>query len=103
VNIWRICICACAFPPTFAAATAYGAIQTDGSYSLQTGSEFGLAAGDYDVTVSATQLAPPSPENPEPQPKLRTPARYSDVDQTDVRFTVAAGSNTIDLTLIKAE
>jgi hypothetical protein len=85
------------FHPVGGGAVAYGRIGADGSYRLHTGAEQGLAPGEYVVTVVAT--APPPDPRSEVVGKLLTPARYNRRDQTDLRFTIARGTNRIDLAL----
>src|SRR3954451_21463001 len=50
------------FAPVGGGPIAYSRIDTDGSYSAQTGREVGLPAGDYVVTVIANEL--PTVETP---------------------------------------
>ena len=85
------------FHPAGDGAVAYGRIGADGSYRLHTGAEQGLAPGEYVVTVVAT-AAPPDPHS-EVVGKLLTPARYGNLDQTDLHFTIEPGKNQIDLAL----
>jgi hypothetical protein len=84
-----------AFYPQGGGAAAYGSIQSDGTYTLETGAAGGLAAGVYVVTVVAT--TPPQPGYQ--FGKLLTPLRYNKVDTSDLKFTVKPGSNKIDLPL----
>ena len=85
------------FHPAGEGAVAYGRIGADGNYRLHTGAEQGLAPGEYVVTVVATAL-PPDPHS-EIVGKLLTPARYGNLDQTDLHFTIEPGKNQIDLPL----
>jgi hypothetical protein len=83
------------YPASGGGAAAYGSVQADGSYTLDTGASGGLAAGEYMVTVVATTG---------PQPgflfgKMLTPERYGNVKTTDLKFTVKSGGNKIDLPL----
>lgn len=83
------------YPAAGSGAAAYGSVQADGSYTLDTGASGGLAAGEYVVTVVATTG---------PQPgflfgKMLTPERYGNVKTTDLKFTVKKGGNKIDLPL----
>ena len=88
------------FHPVTDGPVAIGDIQSDGTYSLQTGTESGLGPGEYRVTVVATgPIPPPTPQNTEPLPELLIPARYADVTTSGIQRTVAAGSNQIDLSL----
>jgi hypothetical protein len=80
-------------------AIAYGQTNASGNYVLATGTEQGLAPGDYAATVIATVEVPPETPNAETTFKPITPAKYADVEQTDLMPTVTAGSNDIPLAL----
>jgi hypothetical protein len=76
---------------------AIGSIPSDGSYEIKTGTEAGLAPGDYVVTVTATD---PPPAGQEELPgTLLTPEQYGNVATSPLKFTVKEGSNSIDLEL----
>lgn len=80
---------------------ATGAIQVDGKYVLKTSNAVGLEPGEYDVTVAVydqPELAPGERAPPGSAP-LRTPEKYMSLETTDLRFTVSAGTNTIDVQL----
>jgi hypothetical protein len=83
------------FYPAGGGAAAYGSIQSDGAYTIDTGDSGGLAAGEYVVTVVAT--TPPQPGFS--FGKLLTPTRYNNKQTSDLKFTVTPGRNTIDLPL----
>lgn len=83
------------FYPTGEGAAAYGSIQPDGTYKLDTGASGGLVAGDYVVTVVATTKPQPGFEFG----KVITPVRYNKVETSDLKFTVKSGSNRIDLAM----
>ena len=85
--------------------TAYGQIQSNGRYTLQTGTDKGLPAGDYTVTVVATEplSTVTDPKVAPAPPKLITPAKYNDPASSGLKFTVKTGSNGIDLSLISKE
>ena len=101
------------FYPMAGGAPAYAQIQSDGSYALSTGAAAGLAPGEYAVTVVAAAppaaappaVAPPAVAPPAKRPPpetlgvLLTPARYGNLQQTDLRFTVIRGANRIALEL----
>jgi hypothetical protein len=78
-------------------AIAYGTIASDGRYRITTGRERGLAAGDYIVTVVATERPPG--RIGESYGKLISPARYASKEKTDLKFAVQLGANHIDLPL----
>ncbi len=81
--------------------TAYGQIQSSGRYTLQTGTDKGLPAGEYTVTVVATEPLPAvtDPKVAPAPPKLITPAKYNNPASSGLKFTVKTGSNDIDLSL----
>ena len=89
------------FHPVLAGAAAYSQIQSDGTFSLNTGRARGLAPGEYIVTVVATDTPPPvtNPNAAPPIGKLITPARYGGKSTSNLRYTVVPGKNdfTIDL------
>lgn len=87
------------FTPVQAGAMAVANIQPDGSYSVYTGDQAGLEAGEYRVTVAATEMPAATPEDPEPLPKLLTPARYSDPSTSGLTLKVTPGSNRFDISL----
>lgn len=81
-------------------AAAYGRIGADGVYQLKTGDTPGLATGEYKVTVVATAGTPPvEGSGAPPVAKLLTPRKYGQLQETDLKFDVAAGANKIDLRL----
>jgi hypothetical protein len=80
---------------------ATGAIDSDGSYRLQTEQPGdGAMLGDYKVTVSAHDEAILDyiPAKPVPK-KLLAPEKYENPSTSDLKKTVVSGSNTIDLEL----
>lgn len=84
------------FHPAEAGPLAYGRIGPGGQYSLKTGTKDGLAVGDYTVTVMSGEIPE---EGKKIAVKSSIPAPYLDAKKTPLRFTVAAGSQTIDLPL----
>jgi hypothetical protein len=88
------------FYPEHGGAVAYGSIGKDGHYRVRTGTDDGLTVGDYLVTVVA--MTPPrEPKYPTENPlgTLITPAHYGKREQSNLKFTVVAGSNPIDIAL----
>jgi hypothetical protein len=81
--------------------SAYGLIESDGSYSVMTGREEGLPSGSYVVTVAANKESIPSakPGQPPTPGKPITPAWYRDPAKTPLKYTVTPGKNTINLEL----
>jgi hypothetical protein len=90
------------FSPTQGGPTAYGQIEEDGDYYVQTGTESGLPVGEYQVTVVAEE--PPAVTRtaaggPPPSGKSITPEWYRLKDSSGLKYTVESGSNRIDLKL----
>jgi hypothetical protein len=82
-------------------APAYGQSDANGRYSLSTGSDTGLAPGKYVAVVVATK-EPPQPYDAtgsEIPPIPITPAKYANVETSDLRVEVKAGKNDIPLAL----
>jgi hypothetical protein len=80
---------------------ATGAIQVDGTYQLTTSNEVGLDSGEYRVTVAVydqPKLAP-GERAALGSAVLKTPEKYLSVETTDLKYTVAAGSNSIPVEL----
>jgi hypothetical protein len=81
---------------------AYAVIQDDGAYRVRTGREFGLPAGEYQVTVIANE--PPATEKsasggPPPGGKAITPAWYRTNETSGLKYSVSPGGNEINLEL----
>ncbi|MEM9657695.1 MAG: hypothetical protein AAF961_04965 [Planctomycetota bacterium] len=88
------------FHPAAGGASAYGVLGTGGEYELKTGDKAGLKPGEYYVTVKATEPYEPGPRGATPAiPKTITPARYADVNLTDLVETIEPGANQVDLSL----
>jgi hypothetical protein len=88
------------FQPVASGPLAIGDIKSDGSYSLSTGDQAGLSAGEYQVTVVATGPMPQATEaSPMPLPELLIPARYGDVNTSGLKYTVKPGENRVDIAL----
>ncbi len=90
------------FRPSGEGPSAYGQIGQDGAYELRTGREEGIPSGNYIVTVVAYE--PPAVRQtaaggpPPPGPPI-TPAWYRSPNSSGLEFTVAGGSNEINLEL----
>ncbi len=77
------------FHPVDGGPIGHGSIQSDGSFTMRTGTEKGLTPGKYRVTVVATGEVPePTPQNPEPLPPLLVPARYGKPETSGLEYTV---------------
>jgi hypothetical protein len=91
-----------AYHPTAGGPAGYARVDEDGSYTVKTGREEGLPAGDYQVTVVASE--PPAAQESEgggPPPPGRpiTPPWYRSKDTSGLKFTVEPGDNEINLEL----
>ena len=89
------------FHPTSSLPTAIGHIQSDGSYSLSTGRQPGIAPGEYVVTVQSREpTIEPKDNSAGPQTgALLTPAEYGSEETTPLKFVVEAGSNRFDISI----
>jgi hypothetical protein len=91
------------FAPLEGGKPATGSIDKNGSYTLNTSREPGLAAGKYKVAVSIREL----PENVKrsdqiPPGKLLIPERYEQSTTSGLEYEVEPGRNTIDIDLTTA-
>ncbi len=77
------------FHPAGGGATAYGMVK-DGSFSIATGQDGGLATGEYKVTVSASTIPK---EGTGETAKLLTPVKYAKPESTDLEAVVNSGPN----------
>ena len=90
------------FYPVAGGPAVYGPIGSDGSYSLRTGREDGLPAGDYQASVSANEapnVTQTAGGGPPPPGKAITPAWYRMKDTSGLKYTVKRGKNEINLEL----
>ena len=90
------------YSPTNGGPSAYGRIDSDGSYFLRTGREEGIPSGQYNVTVVANE--PPVEKRsksggPPPAGKLITPAWYRSARTSGLSYTIESGSNEINIDL----
>lgn len=83
------------FHPVGGGATSYGTVK-DGSFSIATGQDSGLAAGKYKVTVSATKIPK---EGTTEKAELLTPVKYSKPESTDLEAVVNGGLNSFKFEL----
>ena len=88
------------FQPTGGSgAAAVGMVDEAGKYNLSSGSQQGVAPGDYVVTCTATQIIPSKdPGNP-PSGRRITPAKYGNATTSGLQFSVGPGDSDIDLAL----
>lgn len=91
-----------AFIPAASGPPAFAPIESSGAYTVKTGREAGLPAGEYHVTVTANE-APTTQQSatggPPPPGKPLTPAWYRSKESSGLKFTVAPGNNEINIEL----
>ena len=91
------------FVPTDAGRPpASGPIGPDGSYTLQTADGRGGAQlGEYNVAISGADPGAPNQDIPGMpiSTKSDVPKKYADPDKSELKRTVAAGSNILDFDL----
>jgi hypothetical protein len=89
------------FAPAGNGSTAYGLVQSDGSYQLHTGREEGLPPGQYTVTIAANEAPTVAGRDggPPPTGKPITPEWYRNPTSSGLSFTVESGDNEINLDL----
>jgi hypothetical protein len=83
------------FQPVAGGAAAYGQV-TDGKFTLYTGQDAGLKAGQYQVTVAAQSVPEPGSKD---RAKLLTPEKYASPATSGLKEEVRAGSNNFELRL----
>ena len=77
------------FKPVKGGPIGTATIQSDGSFTVSTGSVEGLAAGDYEITVVADGPMPKgTPQNPEPLPERLTADKYANPKTSGLKCTV---------------
>ncbi len=90
------------FHATSGGPAAYAPIQENGSYTVRTGREGGLPAGEYEVTVTANEVPADLQSKdgrPLPPGKSITPIWYRSKDTSGLKFNVERGRNEINLEL----
>lgn len=85
------------FHPVAGGPVATGAIQSDGTFTIQTATKEGLQPGEYKVTVVATD--PPPPGDDENPGTLLTAPEFGRIDSTPLSFTVEAGANDFEFSV----
>jgi hypothetical protein len=88
------------FAPVDSGKPASGSIENNGSYSVKTNRELGLAAGKYKVAVSIREVPQNVKRGDRPPPgKLLIPEKYEQTATSGLEYKVEPGSNTIDIEL----
>lgn len=89
------------FIPVKDGVTAYGTIGSDGSYSINTGSNTGVVPGDYIVLVVVNGDIPPAVAGKAPEPpKPLSPPKYAIKETSDLKATIKSGSNVVPLNMV---
>jgi hypothetical protein len=89
-------------PKSGQGATAVGNLDENGKFVLSTGSQKGVAPGDYLVACSATQIIPSKNPGGTPSGRRVTPLKYADAQTSGLQFTVQSGGNEFELPLVSA-
>jgi hypothetical protein len=92
------------FDPQESGSSAYGNIGADGTYTLYTGRQEGLASGEYGVSVTAYEPSDaPGPQGgPPPMGKSLIAERYRSPSTSGIKLNVEPGDNRLDLKLTAA-
>ncbi len=85
-------------PMSGGGAAAIGLLDENGQYRLCSGSQEGVAPGEYAVTFSAMQLVRTKDGNAAGGRRI-TDASYANARTSGFKFTVAPGQNEFDLAL----
>lgn len=88
------------YPESGTGAAGTAVIDESGYYSLRTGSQTGLAPGDYLVSVSALKINPAKDPNYPPSAQPISPRKYANPVTSGLRAEVASGSNEFDFDLV---
>jgi hypothetical protein len=87
------------FFPTGGGAPAVGIIGSGGSYSVETGSQAGLAPGSYRVAVAVKKIHPAATPEGLTRPERVSPVKYAKPESSGLTAEVQPGSNTFDFAL----
>ena len=78
---------------------AVGILDENGQFQLSSGSEEGVAPGEYLVSCTATQIIPSKNPGGTPSGKRITPQIYASARTSGFQFKVEPGGNEFNLTL----
>ena len=87
------------FAPSGGGMRASGIIQSDGSYQVKTNRDAGLDIGEYDVAVVSREVVDTGPGSPPMPGKYYAPNRYGRMRTSGLHYSVAKGSNEINIEL----
>ena len=85
-------------PVSGTGTTASGLLDENGQYELSSGSQEGVAPGEYAVTISATQLVRSPSGGPAGGKRITDPS-YANASTSGFKFTVEPGQNEYNLAL----
>jgi hypothetical protein len=80
---------------------ATGKIESDGSYRMMTNDNYGAAIGTHKVTVASRAEQSEADYKSLKIPKLLTPTKYANEQETPLTFDVKEGENRFDIDLDK--
>ena len=80
-------------------ANGVALVDSSGQYTVATGSETGLAPGEYLITCSATQLIPSKTPGGAPGGKRVSDPKYANSQTSGLRLSVKEGDNQYDIPL----
>lgn len=86
-------------PASGTGAAAAGILDENGKYSLSSGSQRGVAPGEYLVTCMATQIIPAKDPGGTPSGRRITPQKYANARTSGFQLTVQPGNNEFNLPL----
>jgi hypothetical protein len=78
---------------------AYGEVDSSGRYTLNTGEKQGITPGTYNVAIASYEIGEITGRGNPPAAKLITPAKYANMDTTDLKAEVVPGNNRFDFEL----
>lgn len=87
------------YPQDGRGSPATGRIRQDGRYVISTGGRTGLPAGEYAISVRASEFLPNRDPSTPRSSRLITPRHYSNPGTSGLSATVTLGSNQIDFDL----
>ena len=78
-------------------------IESDGTYDVRTNRDLGLDLGEYKVAVSSREIVKRERGGLPVPGKYLAPKRYGNTETSGLHYTIAKGSNTIDIELTSEE
>jgi len=78
--------------------TCFAEVQPTGTYRVHLGHDEGMLPGQYEVTITATEIPEATKANPNPTPRYLVPQRYSNPATSKLSITVPSGNYDLPLT-----